>query len=63
MAKPRYNIDFRFRCVKPNGDFDRIYYGHKAKEYDGPGKETVYDLTEDYQHISIGGKRSTERRR
>jgi hypothetical protein len=44
-----FDIDYRVRCVKPNGHFDRIYYGHTASEYDGPGADKVYDLTDDFR--------------
>lgn len=50
-------IDYRKRCVKPNGNFDRIYYGHTAAEYDGPGADKVRDLTSDYAELSVGGRR------
>ncbi len=50
-------IDFRRRCLRPNGDFDRIYYGHSARDYDGPGADQVVDVVDEFAHLSINGRR------
>lgn len=50
------DIDFRKRCLKPNGTFDCIRYGHTATEYDGPGKETVVDITDSFDHSAGQGR-------
>lgn len=48
------DVDYRYRCVMPNGDFDRIYYGHTAKEYVGPGADKVYDITDNFKDDGVG---------
>jgi hypothetical protein len=51
-----FDIDYRVRCVKPNGHFDRIYYGHTASEYDDPGADKVYDLNDDFKDHTGEGR-------
>lgn len=52
MTRRKYDgigdIDYRVRCVVPNGHFERIYYGHTAAEYVGPSAKNARDITDTF---------------